>query len=484
MSGRTVIAVDLGAESGRVMRVTFDGTGFKLQEAHRFRNIPLETHDTLYWNALRLWRDIQIGIDRALSAGPAESAAVSTWGVDFALLDERGQLLDNPVHYRDKRTHGMVDWVNARIPTRTLYERTGIQPMSINTLYQLASLRASDDSALRLARRIVTIPSLFTYWLSGTQANEFTHSTTTQCYNPRTQGWDGETLDTLGIPKNLFADVVSPGTRLGTYRGLSIFATTAHDTASAVAAVPSINPHSAYLSSGTWSLLGLEVDQPLINDGSFAADLTNEGGAYNTFRLQQNVMGLWLVQQSRETWNNAGHNYNYEDLVGLAKQAQPFRSLINPDDARFLEPGDMPARIRAYCHETGQPIPENEGQIVRTIYESLALRYRTSLERLIELTGRQVDRLHIVGGGSRNTLLNQFTANAIQRTVVAGPVEGTALGNAIVQLIALGDIETIHQARTLLSQTEQTGVYTPQSDDRDESHYQRFLALCRHESAG
>lgn len=479
MSGRTVIAVDLGAESGRVMRVSFDGVKFQLQEAYRFRNIPLETHDTLYWNALRLWRDIQIGIDRALAMGPAESAAVSTWGVDFALLDGRGNLLDNPVHYRDKRTHGMVDWVNARIPTRTLYDRTGIQPLSINTLYQLASLRASDDPVLKLARRLITIPMLFTYWLSGAQVNEFTHATTTQCYNPRTQTWDAETLDTLGIPKALFADVVLPGTRLGSYRGLSIFATTAHDTASAVAAVPAADRHSAYLSSGTWSLLGLEVDQPLTNDGAFAADLTNEGGAYNTFRLQQNVMGLWLVQQSRETWNSAGRSYSYEALVDLAKQAEPFRSLINPDDARFLEPGDIPARIRTFCQETSQPIPETDGQIVRTIYESLALRYRASIEKLTELTGRKIERLHIVGGGSRNTLLNQFTANAIQRPVATGPIEGTALGNAIVQFIALGDIESIHQARTILSQTEQTGVYEPQQENADDSSYARFLALCK-----
>ncbi|MFN8531389.1 MAG: rhamnulokinase family protein [Anaerolineae bacterium] len=478
MSGRTVIAIDLGAESGRVMRITFDGKGFQLQEAHRFRNIPLEAHDTLYWNALRLWREIQIGIDRALAIGPAQSAAVSTWGVDFALLDERGNLIDNPVHYRDKRTHTMVDWVNARIPTRALYERTGIQPLSINTLYQLASLRASEDPALRLARCLITIPMLFTYWLSGAQVNEFTHATTTQCYNPRTQDWDAETLDTLEIPKSLFAEVVPPGTRLGTYRGLTIFATTAHDTASAAAAVPATDRHSAYLSSGTWSLLGLEVDQPLINDGAFAADLTNEGGAYHTFRLQQNVMGLWLVQQSRETWSSSGRSYSYETLVDLAKEAEPFRSLINPDEARFLEPGDMPARIRAFCQETGQPIPETEGQIVRTIYESLALRYRTSIEKLIELTGRPVERLHIVGGGSRNTLLNQFTANAIQRPVVTGPVEGTALGNAFVQFIALGDLESIHQARTILSKTEQIGVFQPHQEDASSAHAARFRSLC------
>jgi len=477
MSARAVIAVDLGAESGRVMRVSFDGQRFGLQETHRFRNLPLEAHDTLYWNALGLWRDIQVGIDRALALGPAESVAVSTWGVDFALLDARGHLIDNPVHYRDKRTQGMVDWVHERVDARTIFERTGIQLMSINTLYQLASLRTHNDPSLALAERILTIPSLFTYWLSGTQVNEFTHATTTQCYNPRRQAWDSETLESIGIRSSLFAEVVPPGTRLGTYRGLVVFATASHDTASAVVAVPSTYPNSAYLSSGTWSLLGLEIEQPIINDAAFAAAITNEGGAYGTYRLLQNVMGLWLAQQSRETWASAGQAHSYEALVSLAEQAEPFRSLVDPNDPRFLEPGDMPARIRAACQETGQPIPQTEGQVIRTIYESLAFKYRAVLDKLVELTGRQVERLHIVGGGSRNALLNQLTANAIGRQVVAGPTEGTALGNAIVQFIALGELEDVQQARAILSQTEQTGSYEPQDSPLYESHYQRFLAL-------
>ncbi|MCS6834571.1 MAG: rhamnulokinase [Anaerolineae bacterium] len=474
---RAVIAVDLGAESGRVMRVSFDGQHFSLEEVHRFRNQPIEAHDTLYWNALRLWRDIQAGIDRALALGPAESVAISTWGVDFAMLDERGQLIDNPVHYRDKRTQGMVEWVHERVDARTIFERTGIQLMSINTLYQLASLRAHNDPALRLTKRILTIPSLFTYWLSGAQVNEFTHSTTTQCYNPRRQNWDDETLEAVGIDPSLFAEVVPPGTHLGAYRGLTVFATASHDTASAVVAVPLTNPNSAYLSSGTWSLIGLEIDQPIINDEAFAAAITNEGGAYGTYRLLQNVMGLWLAQQSRETLARAGQTYSYDDLVTMAERAEPFRSLIDPNDPRFLEPGDMPARIRDACRETGQPMPEDAGQIIRTIYESLAFKYRAVLDKLIALTGRQVERLHIVGGGSRNALLNQLTANAIGRQVVAGPTEGTALGNAIVQLIALGELDDVQQARAVLSQTEQTGVYEPQERQLYEAQYQRFLAL-------
>lgn len=477
MAEQSVLAIDLGAESGRVMRVGFDGERFSLEEMHRFRNLPIETPDTLYWNAPRLWYDIQTGIHQGLRQGQIASMGVTSWGVDFALLDARGHLIDNPVHYRDGRTNGMVEWVFDRVPARLVFERTGIQLMSINTLFQLASLKRADSPALALAHKLLTIPSLFTYWLSGAQVSEFTHVTTTQCYNPRAQAWDTETLGTLGIPTEILPEVVQPGTRIGAYRGVPVIAATSHDTASAVVAVPATTPDYAYLSSGTWSLFGLEVPQPIINDAAFAAAITNEGGAYGTYRLLQNVMGLWLAQQSRATWAAEGKQYSYDELVKLAEAAESFRSLVDPNDARFLEPGDMPQRIRDICRETGQPIPENEGQVMRCIFESLALRYRLVLDRLVGLNGRRVDDLHIVGGGSRNKLLNQMTANATGRRVIAGPVEGTALGTAIVQFITLGEIASIDEARAILSRSAETTIYEPQETAAYESAYERLLAL-------
>lgn len=477
MTEQSVLAIDLGAESGRVMRVGFDGERFSLEELHRFRNLPIETPDTLYWNAPRLWYDIQTGIYQGMQRGSIASMGVTSWGVDFALLDTRGHLIDNPVHYRDGRTAGMVEWVFERVPARLVFERTRIQLMSINTLFQLASLKRADSPALTLAHKLLTIPSLFSYWLSGAQVSEFTHVTTTQCYNPRAQAWDEETLGTLDIPTEILPEVVQPGTRIGAYRGVPVIAATSHDTASAVVAVPATTPDYAYLSSGTWSLFGLEVPQPIISDAAFAAAITNEGGAYGTYRLLQNVMGLWLAQQSRATWAAAGKQYSYDELVRLAETAEPFRSLVNPNDARFLEPGDMPQRIRDICRETGQPIPESEGQVMRCIFESLALRYRLVLDRLLTLTGRRVQDLHIVGGGSRNELLNQMTANATGRRVIAGPVESTALGTAIVQFITLGEIASIEEARAILSRSAETKIYEPQETAIYEMQYERLLAL-------
>lgn len=477
MAEKNVIAVDLGAESGRVMRVGFDGKAFSLEEMNRFANTPIETEHTLYWNAPRLWYDIQVGLAKALAQHDISSIGVDTWGVDFALVDENGQLLDNPVHYRDKRTTTTPDWVFAQVSRREIFERTGIQHMPINTLFQLASLKQAASPQLELADTLLTIPALFTYWLSGSKVSEFSHVTTTQCYNPKTAAWDTETLDALGVPTHILPEVVSPGTRLGSYRGVPVIAPAMHDTGSAVVAVPSTHENYAYLSSGTWSLIGLEIPQPLINDAAFEANVTNEGGAYGTYRLLQNVMGLWLVQQSRATWAASGHNYTYDQLVQLAEGAKPFLAYVDPNDARFLDPGDMPARVQDYCRETGQPIPQTHAEILRVIFESLAFKYRQVLDVLMQLTGRTVERLHIIGGGSRNVLLNQLTANAIGRTVSAGPTEATALGAAIVQLIELGEIKDIWEARQILSQTTSDNIYHPQDSTTFDAQYQRFLAV-------
>lgn len=467
-----VIAIDLGAESGRVLRVGFDGAAFHFEEIHRFPNIPVEARGTLHWDVLRLWHEITIGI--GLAGKDIAGIGVDTWGVDFALLDRAGNLLSNPVHYRDSRTDGMYDWVFERVPRRAIFERTGIQFMIINTLYQIASMVASNHPALEQAATFLPIPDLFNYWLTGEKTAEFSHASTMQIYNPRTGDWDFETLRAIGAPISMFGPIVQPGTRIGAYNGIPVIAPACHDTGSAVVGVPTTTTNYAYLSSGTWSLIGLEVTEPVINDAAYAANVTNEGGAYGTFRLLKNVMGLWIAQQCRATWLKKGTDYSYDQLTAAAIEAEPFRSLIDPDDDLFLAPGDMPARIRQFCQRTGQPAPETVGQTVRAVYESLALKYRLALDRLVKLTGTPVERLHIIGGGTQNKLLNQMTADATGRVVITGPVEATALGNAIVQFIALGELGNVAQARKILSKTVGTETYEPENTADWQAAYERF----------
>jgi rhamnulokinase len=368
----------------------------------------------------------------------------------------------------------MYEWVFERVPRRTVFERTGIQFMIINTLYQLASMVNANDPLLDHAATFLPIPDLFNYWLTGEKTAEFSHASTTQIYNPRARDWDFETLQTIGVPTELFGPITQPGTRIGAYNGIPVIAPACHDTGNAVVAVPTTTSNYAYLSSGTWSLLGLEVTEPVINDAAYAANVTNEGGAYGTFRLLKNVMGLWIAQQCRATWLHQGTEYSYDQLTSAAMKAEPFRSLIDPDDDLFLPPGDMPARIREFCQRTGQPVPETVGQVMRAVYESLALKYRYSLDQLVDLTGAQIDRLHIIGGGTQNLLLNQMTADATGRVVITGPVEATALGNAIVQFITLGELDNVAQAREILSKTVGTTTYEPDRMDAWQAAYERF----------
>ncbi|HEX3051703.1 MAG TPA: rhamnulokinase family protein, partial [Aggregatilineaceae bacterium] len=470
-----VIAVDLGAESGRVMDVRFDGETLAQTEIRRFDNTPVCAQNTLYWDILRLWHEIQTGI--AQVPGGASSVGVDTWGVDFGLLDQGGNLLGNPVHYRDTRTDGLMQWVFERVPRSTIFARTGIQFMQLNTLYQMASLVKNHSPLLDLAQTYLSIPDLLTYWLSGEIGCEFTHATTTQMFNPQTGDWDRETMAALGFPTTIFPAMIPPGSQRGSYKGLKVIAPTTHDTASAVVAVPTTTENFAYLSSGTWSLLGLEVSQPIINEAAAAANVTNEGGFANTFRFLKNVQGLWMIQQCRATWAAEGTNYSYDQLTIEAGEAEPFRSLIDPDAAEFLAPGDMPSRIRAFCRQTDQPEPETVGQMTRAIFESLALKYRVTLDKLVELANKSVDRLHIIGGGGRNKLLCQMTADATGREVLVGPYEATALGNAIVQLIALGEIESLAQARAILSRTQQIVHFKPQPTTAWDEALSRFIHL-------
>lgn len=474
MSAEHVLAIDLGASSGRVMDAAYDGRALQLREIHRFPNIPVQTPRRLYWDALRLWHEITLGIAKA---DRAASIGLDSWGVDYALLDGAGELLANPVHYRDPRTDGIMEWTFERMPRRDIFERTGIQFMPFNGLFQLASLIREGSPLLEQAETLLTIADLFNYWLTGSKTCEFTEATTLQLYNPHQQDWDREIMQAVGIPSDILTPIVPPGTTIGRYEGIDVIAPACHDTGSAVVAVPTTTEHYAYLSSGTWSLLGLERKEALITDAAYDANVTNEGGYGNVYRLLKNIMGLWIADQCRASWKAAGRDYSFDQLRAMVAAADPFKAFIEPDDPSFLAPGDMPARVLDYCRQTGQPSPENDAELMAVVYASLAYKYRYVLEQLTAVSGQRVDRLHIIGGGSKNVLLNQMTANATGRPVIAGPAEATAIGNAIVQLIAIGELGDVAQARAMLSESMDARRYLPQNTSAWDGHYGRFCAL-------
>lgn len=477
MAATTVVAVDLGAESGRVMAVQYDGDTLALDELHRFPNTPVSVRGTLHWDFLRLWHDVQAGIEQAKPLTPA-SLGVDTWGVDFGLLDTHGELVANPIHYRDERTDGMMEAVFAQIPRAEVFEQTGIQFMPINTLYQIMSLVERESPQLSIADTFLTAPDLLNYWLTGEAVCEFTNATTTQLFDPRAGTWATDLMDALGIPARIFPEVIQPGTRLGVYEGIPVIAPACHDTGSAVAAVPAQTHNYAYVSSGTWSLVGMEVDEPVITPEALAANVTNEGGVYGTYRLLKNVMGLWIVQQCRATWQQQGNEYSYGELVALAREAPALRSIIPVDDERFLPPGDHPAHVRTLCAERDVPVPETTGAIVRCVLESLALAYRNVLETLTDLTGTSIEVIHIVGGGTQNELLCQMTADATGIPVVAGPVEATVIGNALVQLITLDELTDIDEARQLVAGMKTLTRYEPQATEMwDEAYHDLYGGL-------
>ncbi|MDX6569279.1 MAG: rhamnulokinase, partial [Gaiellales bacterium] len=400
-------AVDLGAQSGRVAVGTFDGERLVLEEAHRFANEPVRVRGTLHWDALRLYQDTLDGLRRASRHSRIDSVSVDSWAVDFGLIDAAGRLLQNPVHYRDSRRSAAVERVLARVPARELYGRTGIQLLAINTIFELAAMAAESDPALAAADSLLLIPDLFHYWLCGSRTVEYTNATTTQCLDAATGEWAFDLLDRVGVPHDLLPEIVAPGTCLGNVTddvadvtglaGVTVVAAATHDTAAAVAGVPFSGPDAAFLSVGTWSLVGLESERAFITDETFAANLTNEGGVAGTFRVLRNVTGLWLLDECRRTWALAGRDHGYEQLVSLARSAPPLASLIDPNDPSFTEPGEMPGRIAEYCRRTGQPAPEGEGAMVRCILESLALAHAESVDLLERVTGVRLDRLHVVG---------------------------------------------------------------------------------------
>jgi rhamnulokinase len=454
---------------------------------HRFPNVPVRLAGTLHWDVLRLFGDVLDGLRAAGRDGDVASVAVDSWGVDFGLIDRAGRLLQNPVHYRDARRAAAFEGVLERVPPRELYLRTGIQLLPINTLFELAAMAAERDPALAAADRLLLVPDLFHHWLCGSRTSEFTNATTTQCFDELAGAWLGDLLERLDIPTGPMPDVVAAGTALGPLTGevaehtglgdTAVVATATHDTAAAVAAVPLAGERSAYLSVGTWSLVGVEGSDPVVNDAAFAANVTNEGGVEGTFRTLLNVTGLWLLHECRRAWALAGRDYGYDELVSLASSAPPLRSLVDPNDPVFAEPGDMPERIVGWCTRTGQPAPADEGSVVRCIFESLALRHAQSVDVLEHVTGRRLDDLHVVGGGANNELLCRFTAEAAGRRVLAGPAEATLVGNLLVQAIALGELGSLEDARALVRESFSPVIHEPVGGEEWAEARARFAAL-------
>ena len=488
------LAFDLGAESGRAILGRFDGDRLSLNEVHRFPNNPVRLPDGLHWDILRLWGEIVTAIGKAVKEADGALAGIGldTWGVDFGLLDRHGKLIENPYHYRDDRTDGMVDAAFRRVPQKDIFDQTGIQFMQLNSLYQLLAMVEQRSPSLELAATFLTIPDLLNYWLTGRAVSEFTIATTTQCYDPRRGAWATPMLAALGIPTAIFAEVIKPGTIVGPLLPSLATATAApdtpviapacHDTGSAVVAVPAESGRFAWISSGTWSVLGAEVGEPAITPDSLAYNFTNEGGVEGTFRLCKNIMGLWLVQECRRTWAAQGDVFSYDQLTEMAAAARPFVCIVNPDHHDFLKPGDMPARIRAYAIRTGQVVPDSKGEVVRSVLEGLALQYRLVLERTEALVGHRLEPVYIVGGGTKNHLLSQFAADATGRAVFTGPVEATALGNILMQAVATGTLGSLAEARTVVRNSSVILTYTPGDRagwDEGYARLQRLVGLAQ-----
>lgn len=448
MRDGTVAAVDLGASSGRVMVGRVGPDGVRLREAHRFANVPVRVGATLHWDVLALYRGVLDGLRAAGRDVHLDSIGIDTWAVDYGLLDAGGALLGNPVHHRDGRTDGVMDDVLARVPAAEIYARTGLQFLPINTLYQLVA--AADDPQMAVARHLLLLPDLLAYWLTGRRGAEVTNASTTQLLDVRARAWATDLMERLDIPAALFPPLREPGERIGRVQppvqevtGLDDVPVTAvgsHDTASAVVGVPAADPRFAYISCGTWSLVGVELPAPVLSEASRRANFTNELGVDGTVRYLRNVMGLWLLQESLRVWEQAGDRPDLDALLRAAAQAPAFRSVVDPDDPVFLPPGDMPARIATACGQSGEPVPATRAHTVRCILDSLALAYRRTVRDAQRLADHDVDVVHLVGGGARNTLLCQLTADACGLPVIAGPVEATALGNVLVQARALGTV--------------------------------------------
>jgi rhamnulokinase len=484
-----LLAFDLGAESGRAMVGHFDGKRLELEEIHRFPNGPVNVGGYLYSDVLRIWTEMQTGLQKAAaqSRSGLASVGVDTWGVDFGLLDDQDRLLGNPFHYRDPHSRAAMTAALKRVPQEEIYAQTGNQVIEFNTLFQLLAMQQDSNPNLQSAHSLLMLPDLFNFWLSGNKASESSIASTSQCYNPTTRTWAVDLIERMDLPAHIFQPIVPGGSLLGKLQPwlaaqsgcqpIPVIAPACHDTGCAVAAIPVSGPHFMYISSGTWSLVGVELDHPLINAATLAANLTNEGGVAGRVRLLKMTPGMWLLQQCRSEWSRRGQPYTYTELTSLASEAAAFGPLLDVCAQDFIAPGEMPERIQAYCQRTGQRVVQSVGEMVRCILESLAVEYRLCLDRLEALLGWPLPVIHIIGGGSRNNLLNQLTADVTRRMVIAGPVEATVAGNVLVQAMGLGCLASLDDLRQVIQVSFEPQIFEPHPDDRWEQAYQKVRQL-------
>lgn len=484
------LAFDFGASSGRAMLAKFDGEKITLEEKHRFSNDPVTVNGGMYWDILRLFHEIKQGILKCANSGDRDidCIGIDTWGVDYGLLDEHDQLLGNPYHYRDTRTDGMYDEAFARVPKEEIFRSTGIAFNWFNTLYQLLAARLSGDVALKNAKTLLFIPDLLNFFLTGEKRTEYTIASTSQMFDSQTHTWAEGLLKKLDIPTDIFADMVYPGEQVGVLKAdlaeelgvaqIPVIAVASHDTGSAVASVPVVDQDDfIYISSGTWSLMGVELDAPNVSAGALEHNFTNEGGVNRTIRFLKNIMGLWLIQESRRQWDREGELLSFDELEQQANAAEPFASLIDPDYPAFQTPGNMPRRIREFCEKTGQKVPQTKGEVVRCIAESLAFKYRNTIEGMEEVTGKKYNAVNIVGGGIKDKMICRFTANATKRTVQAGPVEATSIGNVIVQAMAVGAVRDLKEGRRIVRDSFDIAVYEPEDAAAWDAAYEKWKKI-------
>lgn len=491
MEQKRVLAIDFGASNGRAIIAEYsqDKKIMEIKEIHRFPNEPVMVNGTLYWDVLRLFHEIKCSLVKAKQIGKIESIAIDTWGVDFGLLGKAGKLLGNPVHYRDTRTQGMLEKSFRRIERADFYSHTGNQFLEINTAFQLHAMRESTPEVLEQADCLLLMPDLFHYFLSGKKTAELSIASTTQLFDPVKRSWSAKILEALDLKPELFPKLVESGTVIGRLspdiceelgvEAMKVIAVAGHDTQSAIAAVPAGEADFIFISCGTWSLVGTELPAPIINENSLALNITNEQGIGGKTTFLKNITGLWLIQESRRQWIQEGFSGSFEDLEAMAGAAKPFQCFIDPDAPVFAQPGDIPDRIRQYCKQTEQYVPVSKGEIVRCINESLALKYRLTVGEIKTCTGKEYNRIYIIGGGVRSEMLCQMTADASHCMVSAGPVEATALGNSAVQLMALGQLKDLQELREAVKRSSEIKLYRNEGGSDWDAAYERFIKVIR-----
>lgn len=484
-----MLAIDLGASSGRGIVGNYDGNKFTLTENHRFSNDPVTVAGKFTWDMLRIWFEIKNSIRNCSLSDDKDIASIGidTWGVDFGLLDKRGHLLYTPVHYRDTRTVGMPEKSYSLVPKDELYDKTGIQILELNTLFQLLAMKEEAPEVLEAAQDMLFVPDLLNYFLTGKKQTEYTIASTGQLLDAFKRTWDFDLIRKYGLPEKMFTKIVEPGTVCGKLlpevkedvNGIdpTVISIAAHDTGSAVVAVPSPKEKFIFISSGTWSIMGTETDKPIINEKTKEYNFTNEGGYGGTIRFSKNITGLWLEQESRRQWAREGTKYSFDELSEMALASKPLQYLINPDDPSFATPGNLPRRIAEFCQKTGQGTPNTVGEIVRCIFDSLALRYRWVVDRIDEMCEERIPAINIVGGGTKEKMLSQFASDACGRPVYTGPVEATALGNIAAQAIALGEIKDIAEAREVIANSTEMGHFEPKDTAMWDEGYERFQKI-------